>query len=117
MKEIMSKWKKYLNEVPLAEAKVYSLGDEYAISFHPDNIIYITQRGGHKQKKKWYIQPDDESYKYLKNVLLKSDPYQIEVTRDELLRGRYGKLIVIAHNPHEKDEKEIETIDDITFDF
>jgi len=116
VKEILNSWKKYLNEEPLAEAKVYSLGDQYAIAFHPENIVYVTQRGGMQQKKKWFLQTDDESYKYLMSVLRKADPYQVEVTRDELLRGRYGKLTVVGHQLPDDDD-EIETIDDISFDF
>lgn len=116
MKDILSNWKKYLEEEPLAEAKVYSLGDSYHIAFHPGNVIYVTWKTS-SRKRKWVLETDEESFNHLKSVLLKGDPFQIEVTRDELMRGRYGKLTVIAHNPYKNDDEEIDTIDDISFDF
>jgi hypothetical protein len=115
VKKIISNWRAYLDEKPLDEAKVYSMGDKYAIAFHPENVIYVAKRG--MEKKKWVLVTDDESYKHLRDIFLRADPFQVEVTRDELMRGRYGNIKVINFDRKQPEEPDIETIDDITFDF
>lgn len=114
---------KKINEIQYG--KSYSFDDGYFVSFHSDgNTIYIkkNKEGGYHPKgkdfeKKWKLEVDEETFEFIKNVVLHGDPSQKSVTKDDLLRGRYGKLFTVRSSLDRDDEEDIETIDDITFDF
>ena len=117
MKEYFDSWRNWIGEHEIIkEAKMgknYPFGDNYNIAFHTGGQVYVSKKGD--REKKWTMETDPESFKYLQNTFLHGNDIQREVTRDDLLRGRFGKLVVIRRSLPD-DEEEID-LDNISFDF